>query len=317
MRIDRMLSITIMMLNRDRVTARELADKFKVSVRTVYRDLQAIDQAGIPIISHSGNKGGYGIMDTFRIDRHYLKLDDIVSMVSTLRGINTTLENRELDEAIEKIANLVPRTKSDDLNKYSRQMVVDIMPLGYTYRQKARIQEVHQAVNEQRLFEFEYYNAKGQHTKRIVEPMTLIFKGYAWYLFAYCRLKSDYRLFRLSRMRKTRILPESFDRKDKSYEDMFWPSSDTIQSVHLKLQFYPNVRVQVEDFFEPNQIRYLKNGSMRVEVDFPEDEWVYSFLLGYGEHVKVLSPQHIREILMEKAKKIQAIYKPDRQMSQS
>jgi len=317
MRIDRMLSIIVMMLNRDRVTARELAEKFGVSVRTVYRDLQAIDEAGIPVMSYSGNKGGYGIMDTFRIDRHYLTFDDIVSMVTTLRGVNTTLENRELDTAIEKIANLVPRTKSHDLFRHSQQMIVDIMPLGYTHRQKARMKDVHQAVSEQQLLEFEYNNTKGEHTKRIVEPMTLIFKGYAWYLFAYCRLKKDYRLFRLSRMRNPLILSESFHRKNQSYEDTFQGDPNSDQIVHLKLQFSPDVRVQVEDFFEPDQIRYLKNGSMRVNIDFPEDNWVYSFLLSYGEHVKVLSPEHIRAILFEKAKKIQDIYKPDIQMSQA
>ncbi|MFC1568694.1 helix-turn-helix transcriptional regulator [bacterium] len=316
MRIDRMLAITVMMLNRDRVTARELAEKFEVSVRTIYRDLQAIDQAGIPIMSYSGNQGGYGIMDTFRIDRQYLTFDDIVSMVSTLRGINTTLENRELDTAIEKITNLVPRTKSAELKKISQQIVVDIVPLGYTHRQKERLKDVHAAVSEERLLEFEYCNTKGEHTTRSVEPMTLIFKGYAWYLFAYCHLKDDYRLFRLSRMKNTLVHKETFERKNKSYKDAFSPDPDSYQIVHLKLQFSPRVRVQVEDFFEPNQIRYLKNGSMRVEIAFPEDDWVYSFLLGYGEHVKVLAPPHVQDILREKAEKIQSIYKPDIQVSQ-
>lgn len=317
MRIDRMLSIIVMMLNRDRVTARELAEKFEVSVRTIYRDLQSIDQAGIPIMSYSGNKGGYGIMDTFRIDRQYLTFDDIVSMVTTLRGVNSLLENRELDEAVEKIANLVPKAKNHDLKEYSKRIAVDIIPLGYTHRQKARIKDVHQAVSAQRLLEFEYNNSKGEHTRRIVEPMTLIFKGYAWYLFAYCRLKDDFRLFRLSRMRNTAVLSEFFQRKKKSYEEAFWTDSDSVYTVHLELLFSPKVRVQVEDFFEPDQIDYQDEGFMRVDVDFPEDEWVYSFLMGYGEHVKVLSPPHIQEIIQEKAEKIQSVYKPDIQMSQT
>lgn len=316
MRIDRMLAITVMMLNRDRMTARELAEKFEVSVRTVYRDLQAIDQAGIPIVSYSGNRGGYGIMDTFRIDRQYLTFDDIVSMVSTLRGVNTTLENRELDQAIEKIINLVPRTKSEELKKVTQQIIFDIVPLGYTHLQRERIRDVHRAVCEQRLIRFEYRNAKGEHTTRMAEPMTLIFKGYAWYLFAYCRLKKDYRLFRLSRMKKIKVQTETFERRNKSYRDTFMPDPVSLRRVHLELLFYPRVRVQVEDFFEAAQIQYQKDGSMRVNVDFPEDDWVYSFLLGYGEHVKVLAPEHIQNILQEKAKKIQDIYKPDIPVSQ-
>lgn len=316
MRIDRMLSITVMMLNRDRVTARELAEKFEVSIRTIYRDLQAIDQAGIPITSYSGNRGGYGIMDTFRIDRQYLTFDDIVSMVTTLRGINSTLENRKLDLAIEKITNLIPKIKNDDFQEYSRKVVVDILPLGYTHRQKARIKDVHRAVIAQRLIELEYSNAKGECSRRTVEPLTLVFKGYAWYLFAYCRLKSDYRLFRLSRMREVTILSESFDRKPRSYEDAFWTDPDSIRMVHLSLLFSREVRVQVEDYFEPEQIQYSEDGSMHVEVDFPEDAWVYSLILGFGEHVKVLSPPHIQKIIQEKAEKIKSVYKPDTQVSQ-
>ena len=129
MRIDRLLAITVLLLNRDRIRARELAEKFDVSVRTIYRDLEAIDQAGIPITSFSGNRGGYGIIDTFRIDRQYLTFDDIVSLVSTLRGVNSTLENRELDLALEKIINLVPACKTGEFKRISEQIVVDLIPL--------------------------------------------------------------------------------------------------------------------------------------------------------------------------------------------
>ena len=264
MRIDRLLAITVLLLNRDRITARELAEKFSVSVRTIYRDLEAIDQAGIPIMSFSGNRGGYGIMDTFRIDRQYLTFDDIVSMVSTLRGVNNTLENRELDLALEKIINLVPDGKTGEFKRISEQIVVDLIPLGYTHRQKLRVKAVHQAIHERRILEFEYCNYQGERTRRRVEPMTLIFKGYAWYLFAFCRLRSDYRLFRLSRIQSVSLDPEIFERKEKSYKDIFAPDPDSLITVHLKLRFLPQVRVQVEDFFEPDQIRPEEEGTLLV-----------------------------------------------------
>ena len=317
MRIDRLLAITVLLLNRDRITARELAEKFSVSVRTIYRDLEAIDQAGIPIMSFSGNRGGYGIMDTFRIDRQYLTFDDIVSMVSTLRGVNNTLENRELDLALEKIINLVPDGKTGEFKRISEQIVVDLIPLGYTHRQKLRVKAVHQAIHERRILEFEYCNYQGERTRRRVEPMTLIFKGYAWYLFAFCRLRSDYRLFRLSRIQSVSLDPEIFERKEKSYKDIFAPDPDSLITVHLKLRFLPQVRVQVEDFFEPDQIRPEEEGTLLVEADFPEDPWILTFLLGYGDYVQVLEPAMIREQLLEKAEKIVSFYKPDRLLSQA
>jgi predicted DNA-binding transcriptional regulator YafY len=317
MRIDRLLAITVILLNRDRITARELAAKFEVSVRTIYRDLETIDQAGIPIMSFSGNRGGYGIMDTFRIDRQYLTFEDIVSLVSTLRGVNNTLENRELDLALEKILNLVPAGKTAEFKRISEQILVDLIPLGYTQRQKIRIKTVHQAIHEQKILEFEYYNYQGEKTRRRVEPMTLIFKGYAWYLFAFCHLRTDYRLFRLSRIQSLSLGPETFERRNKSYKDIFTLDPDSFTLIHLKLRFLPQVRVQVEDFFEPDQIHIEKVGTLLVETDFPEDPWILTFLLGYGDCVQVLEPVSVREQLLEKAKKIVSYYKPDNQLSQT
>jgi predicted DNA-binding transcriptional regulator YafY len=309
LRIDRLLGITVLLLNRDRVTARELADRFAVSVRTVYRDLETIDQAGIPVVSHTGSQGGYGILDTFRIDRQVLTFEDVVSLVSTLRAVNNALENRELDAAVEKIANLLPRRGEDALRRVSERVVIDILPLGYAKKQKERLRDVHRAVSEQRLIRFDYCNNRGENTTRTVEPMTLVFKGTAWYLFAFCRLKGDYRLFRLSRMSIPAVLDEPFDRRDKSFRDLFDADGPAADPVRLALRFSPAVRIRVEDFFDPDQIRTDAGGRLLVDVAFPEDEWVYSFLLGFGEHLEVLEPERIRNLLAEKAGKIQDLYR--------
>src|SRR4030042_1157213 len=117
MRIDRMLAIVIMLLNKDRVSARELSNKFEVSIRTVYRDIDAINLAGIPIVSFSGNNGGFGILDNYKIDRQLLSLDDMISILTTLKGINNTLEDKYLSNAIDKITSLVPKDKSAELSQ--------------------------------------------------------------------------------------------------------------------------------------------------------------------------------------------------------
>ncbi len=288
MRIDRLLGITVLLLNRDRITARELAERFEVSVRTVYRDLETINTAGIPVVSYTGNQGGYGILDTFRIDRQVLTFGDVVSLVSTLRAVNSVLENRELDAAVEKIANLLPRRGEDALSRASERIVIDILPMGYTKKQKDRLADVHRAVSEQRLIRFAYCNNRGENTVRTVEPMTLIFKGGVWYLFAFCRLKSAYRLFRLSRMSDSEVLDETFQRREESFRDIFASNPAGPNLVELELRFSPEVRSRVEDFFDPDQIRRDEIGHMRVDVVFPEDEWVYAFLLGFGEHLEVL-----------------------------
>ncbi len=103
MRIDRMLAITVMLLNRDRISARELAERFEVSVRTVYRDIDAINMAGIPVISYPGNEGGFGIMENFRLDRQLLTLNDMLTILAALKGIDTGLIHKEVGSAIENL----------------------------------------------------------------------------------------------------------------------------------------------------------------------------------------------------------------------
>ncbi|MCK5003754.1 MAG: HTH domain-containing protein, partial [Candidatus Aminicenantes bacterium] len=118
MRIDRLLSITILMLNKDRVTARELSDKFEVSIRTIYRDLDALLLAGIPVMSYQGNEGGYGLIDNYKIDRQILSINEMLSILTSLQSVNTSLEDKQYDSAIEKIKSLVPEDRKKDINNH-------------------------------------------------------------------------------------------------------------------------------------------------------------------------------------------------------
>ena len=317
MRIDRMLGITVMLLNKDRVSAREIAEKYEVSVRTIYRDIEAINMAGIPVVAHSGINGGFGIMKNFKLDRQLLTFQDMLSILSALKGINTTLEDRDLDTAIEKITNLVPREKTPELQQYLQHVSVDIQPWGYRERQKKYVKVIHNAIVDLKLIEFTYNNSKGEIVKRIVEPMTLLFKGYAWYLFAYCRLKNDYRLFRLSRIKNLELTDTTFKRKNVTYEEHSSSSFDRSSFIDLILKFDPSVKVRVEEFFEDESIELADDGYLIVKLSLPEDEWIYSTLLSFGECVEVLSPGHIREIIAEKAEKILAVYKHDIMLSHS
>ncbi|MBU1101385.1 MAG: YafY family transcriptional regulator [Bacteroidetes bacterium] len=317
MRIDRMLGITVMLLNRDRISARELSDKYEVSIRTIYRDIEAINMAGIPVVAHSGSNGGFGIMSNYKIDRQLLTLNDMVSILSALKGMNATLEDRELDEAIEKITSLVPADKTEHLASRLEHVSIDIQPWGYRERQKQHIKTVHEAIFNHLLISFTYSNSKGEVVERTVEPMTLLFKGYAWYLFAFCKLKNDFRLFKLSRMKELVVQDEIFKRKNVKYEEHFSSSSENVKMIRMLLKFSPKVRMKVEEYFEDEHIEYLSNGEMIAAFDAPEDDWVYSMILGFGDYVEVIEPKHMRSAIKEKTEKILALYKHDITVSHS
>lgn len=304
MRIDRMLAIIVLMLNKNRITARELADKFEVSVRTIYRDLEAVNMSGIPLISYSGNNGGFGIMENYKIDRQILTFNDMLSILSALKGLNTTLENKELDTAINKISSLVPKDKTEHLKMHLEQIVIDILPWGYRKTEKENFKLIHQATINNKLLQFIYQNSRGEKIQRKVEPMTLLFKGYAWYLFAYCLVRKDFRIFRFSRMKKLKILEQTFIRRDRTYQEFMEPENSNMKMVKVTLKFSPGIRNKVEEYFYEDQITLEKDGHSIVKISLPDDDWLYSMILNYGENVEVLEPASIRRGIHEKAKLI-------------
>lgn len=310
MRIDRMLGIVVLLLNRDKISAKHLSERFEVSVRTIYRDIEAINMAGIPIVSFQGNNGGYGIMENYRVDRQVLTIEDMTSIITALKGVGASLGDNDLDNIAEKILSLVPYDKMDKIKKYSEEIAIDITPWGFKQKSREHFKILQQAITENKLVEFKYRNTKGETLKRTVEPMTLILKSYAWYLFGFCKVRNDYRLFRLSRMDELNAKNEKFERKSISYKDYFG-AEDTSNWINIVLKFSPEVRIRVEEYFEESTVKFTSDGSMIVSVLYPEDEWVYSTILGFGEHVEVLQPEHIRQNILKKAKNICAVYKHD------
>ncbi|MBN2041154.1 MAG: YafY family transcriptional regulator [Spirochaetes bacterium] len=255
MRIDRMLAITIMLLNRERISARELADRFEVSVRTIYRDIEAINIAGIPVVAHSGINGGFSIMENYKIDRQLLTLNDMMSIITALNSVNLVFDDAGVDSTIEKIRNLVPREKESEINLRSEQIVIDLLPWGYPGRYKKLLKEIQQAVEGNSLINLLYTNSGGETVSRIVEPMTLVLKGYVWYVFAFCRLRNDYRIFRLSRITGIVTLQETFVRKSGSFRDIPKWENDNTEPVNLVLKFSPEMKARVYDYFDDENIK--------------------------------------------------------------
>ena len=316
MRIDRMLGITVLLLNRDRVSARQLSEKFEVSVRTIYRDIEAINMAGIPIVAYSGSNGGFGILENYRLDRQVLTLQDMISIITALKGVSRSLGDSGLETVTEKILNLIPPDKIDYLKQQSEEVAIDMAPWGHKIKSEEFFQIIRPAIAERSLIEFVYSNARGEMIRRTVEPMTLIFKGYAWYLFAFCRMRNDYRLFRLSRMENLINTKESFERRSISYHEFFKNSATETKTINLVLRFEGKMRIKVEEYFDENGVEIQDDGSIIVKISMPEDEWMYSTILGFGEYVEVLEPEYLRCMILEKAKKISSKYKHDIKVSQ-
>lgn len=309
MKLDRLLAITMMLINRKKISAKELADHFEVSVRTILRDLETINQAGIPVVSYQGANGGFGIIEEYKIDRNVLTPDEVISIVIALKGVSTTLEDRKIKDTLEKMKTLIPGHQNE-MNRRGNQLIIDFSPWGSSKAQKDRLNIVRRAIEDSKLLSFYYTNTQGISSQREVEPTSLSFKGYSWYLHGYCREKKGFRIFRLSRIKKLTIEDQGFTPREEIPNETGWvaDTSNNRNSVDLVLRFTPRVRYRVEDFFDEEQVTLQQDGTMIVKVSWPEDDWVYGTILSYGEDVEVLEPPHIREIIKEKAKGIQQMY---------
>lgn len=147
--------------------------------------------------------------------------------------------------------------------------------------------------------------------ERTVEPVGLVLKGDVWYVYAYCRMRRDYRIFRLSRIHRLTVRDETFERKAVTLEqiDERWYQMDPPSSfIRLVLRFSPEVRVRVEDFFGMDRIREMEDDSLIVTFRCPEGPWTYEMLLKFGTHVEVLEPAHVRHKLRETALQIARKY---------
>jgi len=310
MKIDRLLSIVVYLLNRELVSAGELAKHFEVSARTIQRDMEAINLAGIPVISVQGPSGGYGIMENFKLDRRLVTPDDLFYIITALKGIAEQLDDGHIDDTLEKMKGLLPPSSGEPFKRRQEKLFIDFSMLGGGPAQREAFRVVQAAVEEGRLLEFEYTSNRLERITRIVEPMTVVFKWRSWYLFGYCTLRGDYRLFRTSRIRKPRILAERFRRRELGFEEFSrdYDPEKAGKLVQMLLRFSPEMAPIVEEFHNAEDLKRREDGSLDVRMAMPEDGWMYGYILSYGPFVEVLEPERLRALIRESAGKIAQIY---------
>jgi predicted DNA-binding transcriptional regulator YafY len=310
LKINRLLAIVVILLNRKKISASELAEKFEVSVRTIYRDFEAISMSGIPIVSQAGNNGGFYILDNYKINHQFLTLEDMISIVDALKNMNKFLNDKKVDAAIEKVKSIVPDEKKPAFDLHFKQMVIDNSPWGFKKSEEEilKYKIIHSSLENKKCISFDYRNSKGEYDFRKVEPLTLVFKGFYWYLFSFCKLRNDYRFFKLSRMEHLNLSNEQTNDNRISYKEYMNTNKSERTPIRVILKFSPKVRYRIEDCFHKDEMEFQEDDSILVDTYFGEDEWVYSMILSYGEYVEVIEPTHIREIIKNKCKKISDIY---------
>lgn len=317
MKIDRLLATTVLLLNRGRVSAAELADRFEVSTKTIYRDMDVLSRAGIPVVAHQGTTGGFEIMEHYTIHRQFLTLEEITTVVAAIKGMGAAIEDKSIDNLLEKVQTLLSRTNLPASDQGAR-MVFDFNPWGQGPGAKTKVSLLKTAIERLQLIRFKYSSMNGAQTERIAEPCSLILKGHLWYLHAFCRLRKEFRMFRLTRMQEPQVLEEFFVRRETPSLDRYeWNQEWSRPSErHVVLIFSPEVRYRVQDMFAPELITQRPDGTIRMEGPYPVDEWFYGMMLSFGGHVRIEQPIEAAQEICNRAQTILSLYSnPDIQMS--
>lgn len=301
----RLFEILYLLMEKRAATAEQLAQRFEVSVRTIYRDLDALSAAGIPIYTQRGPGGGVRLMDQFILDRTLLSPQEQDEILTALQGL-LSAQALESSQTLTRLSSLFRRDRADWLD-------LDFTDWGNSDVQGEEQRDIFRLLKEgilaRRVVSFTYYAASGVCTRRRVEPMRLRFKGGNWYLHGYCLTRGDYRLFRLNRMEDLRLEPETFELRGELPDSMEPPAAEATSLVELELRFSPQATSRVRDSFHPRLVVPQEDGSLLVRVSFPGDQWMMGFLLSFGAQVEVLSPGWVRDLLREESEKIQNLYK--------
>ena len=311
MKLERLMAITILLLNRKRVQAQELADRLEVSLRTIYRDLESLNLAGIPIVSYTGAEGGFEIMENFRLDRQMLSFDELIALSTALRGLQSTqaFSSQNLDGLLDKVGALVSKAEQGRMAG-TDQVIIDLNPWKSSSSERNKYDTLHKAVSDKRLIRFTYTNGQGGESERCIEPMGLVLKGYTWYLHGYCLNRDDYRMFRLSRIRNLLILEDTFQRRMVTLSELNenrGPQHDS-KMVDLVLRFTGPAKVPAEDHFDSDEIERQPDGSLIVRVRYPDNDWLIGFLLHFRTDLFILEPSHIAAAVRKSALEIAKLY---------
>lgn len=296
MQIDRLFQMVYLLLSREKMTAKELAERFEVSERTIYRDVDTLSGAGIPIFATKGKGGGIGLMPDFVLNKSVLSEQEQNEILFSLQGLSAT-NGIQSDAVLKKLGSLFQKEERNWID-------VDFSQWGSGEEERLKFQTLKDGILKQKTVAFTYYSAYGERSERTVEPSKLRFKNNSWYLQGYCLQKQAFRTFKIARMQHVCLTDRSCEVRTYSDIPLDPYCVDTRTMVHIKLWFSSQAAYRLYDNFDQSQIVRNEDGSFLVDVWYPEDGWVYGFLLSFGEDVRVISPIHIQNILKEKAKKI-------------
>lgn len=303
MQINRLFEIVYILMNKKTTTAKELCDHFEVSQRTVYRDIETLCQAGIPIYTTKGKGGGIGLMENFVLNKSILTDQEQNDILSALQGLKATSFD-STDQVLSKLSSLFG-------NKSADWIEVDFSNWNSSEEDKKKFYQLKDSILNHKVIEFDYYSSYGQQSHRYAEPMKLLFKGQAWYLLGFCREKKENRYFKISRMKGLCMSNDTFQPcpmeivKEAETNRVQYAKKDVVFKIDHEMAF------RIFDEFPNDVIERSTDGSYLIRTKLQTGAWMTGYLMSYEDHLEVIEPVELRDKLIGIYKNALKKYKYD------
>lgn len=285
MKIDRLLAIVTVLLQKNKVTSLYLAQKFEVSQRTICRDLEDICKAGIPVVTQQGSGGGIYIEDNYKIDKTLFTLDELQAVFTGLLSLDSVSLDKKYQNIIEKFF--------PEADKIGKEHILIDLSSHYKNSLAPKIEDLKNAIQNCQCVKFDYYNRSGEKQVKL-EPYFVIFQWSSWYAFGYEKADKQFKLFKLNRLCNLEITSENFTVQDVPNEKLAFNKYFTAEILAV-IHFNSSQKFKLIEEYGPDSFSVLPNGELKLEMTFTNEEYLISWLLSFGGEAVVMQPQKLRE----------------------
>lgn len=299
-----MIDIMMTLLSRRKLTAQDIADKYDISPRSVYRYVEELNVCGVPVDIARGRYGGISIADTFRLPSWYFTREEYTATVNALNAMSSQVSDKSVLSALEKLQS---QQKNDKRENVCGNIIVDGGTWGDSKKFSDKMRVCETAVNEKKCLHIDYISREGEHSRRVIDPYVLIFKQNVWYVYAFCHTKQTFRTFKIGRIKQASFTGETFERKEVTRDEInlnFYYNS--VKMVDVTLEIEKATLPDAEDWLGMDNIEPYGNNFI-ARITAPDDGGLVNQILSYGGCVKVLEPEDLRQKVENAAKKILGI----------
>lgn len=297
MQESRLFKIIYYLMENGKSTAPELAEKLEVSIRTIYRDIDIISSVGVPIYVTTGRNGGIQIDDSFVLDRLILSDKEKEDIITALKSVSIVDDHNS--DTLSKLSAIF-NTKNEDW------LEVDFSRWGNKAQDNTMFQKLKEAIISRKMLCIVYANTRGEVIERVICPLKMVYKAKNWYIKSFCMNKSNFRIFKLTRIIQARDMEKNFDPMEFPQEK----KETKVNYENVILRFPQRMAYRIYDEFEVDEIHQDDNGDFIICAPMPIDEWLIGYLLSFGSKVCIIEPKYLKKIVYNEAKKICKRNKP-------